>query len=94
VARRLVKQPQGNWLLFKLSITVDLIAQLRRNPEQLYNLEPRQFEELIAELLASFGWSVEPTGATRDGGYDILGISSRLLKNPRPVGEWGNFSWG
>lgn len=44
----------------------------------MFCLQPRQFEELTAEILASQGWHVRLTSATRDGGYDIFGIS----KNP------------
>lgn len=41
----------------------------------MHALRPRQFEELIAEILASFGWQVQLTKATRDGGYDIYAIT-------------------
>lgn len=57
------------------SLTTDLIAHIKRNPEQIYSMAARQFEELVAEILASYGWRVELTGATRDGGYDIFAIS-------------------
>ena len=40
-----------------------------------YRLKPRQFEELIAEILASYGWQVRLTAPTKDGGYDIYAIS-------------------
>ncbi|HEY5813785.1 MAG TPA: restriction endonuclease [Terrimicrobiaceae bacterium] len=36
------------------------------------SLSPREFEELIALLLARFGWKVELTPATRAGGVDIF----------------------
>jgi restriction system protein len=56
-------------------ITAELIAHIKKSPDQLYSIEPRQFEELIAEILTSYGWRVELTAATRDGGYDIFAIS-------------------
>lgn len=59
-------------------ISAALIAQLKRTPEDLYSLHPRIFEELVAEILAGFGWRVELSKATRDGGYDILGISTDI----------------
>jgi hypothetical protein len=43
-----------------------------KNPNLLDSLSPREFEELIALLLARFGWKVELTPATRDGGVDIF----------------------
>lgn len=49
-----------------------VIAKLRKQPESIFSLEPRKFEELLAELLTDMGWDVELTKATRDGGKDIL----------------------
>lgn len=51
---------------------IKLIAE---NPKSLHSLKPREFEELVAELLTSFGWQVKLTPPTRDGGFDMLGIS-------------------
>lgn len=48
-----------------------LRAQLRSNPDQIFELEPRRFEELVASLLAEQGFTVELTPTSRDGGYDI-----------------------
>jgi restriction system protein len=35
--------------------------------------------ELIAELLASYGWTVDLTKQTRDGGYDIFALRKDAL---------------
>ncbi|MCK9688903.1 pentapeptide repeat-containing protein [Scleromatobacter humisilvae] len=51
-----------------------LIEFLRRNPKRLHDIHWRAFEEVIAEILSSFGWSVQLTQPSKDGGYDILGI--------------------
>jgi hypothetical protein len=56
-------------------ITTELINYLKKHPRAMYEIKPRQFEELIAEILASYGWQVNLTPATRDGGYDIYAIS-------------------
>lgn len=53
----------------------DIFEQIRENPCALDELTPRAFEELVAELLASFGWEVNLTPSTRDGGYDILAVA-------------------
>jgi hypothetical protein len=53
----------------------DLIEKLRANPELLYELPPGQFEEIVAELLASFGWQVNLTSQKWDSGRDILAVS-------------------
>jgi hypothetical protein len=43
-------------------------------PEDLFQLTPRQFEEFIAELWERFGYQVELTKRTRDGGRDVVAI--------------------
>jgi hypothetical protein len=55
--------------------TTEAISACVANPDQLRSLEPSLFEAVIAELLAGFGWEVSLTGRSRDGGYDILGIT-------------------
>lgn len=49
-----------------------IIERLKRQPSSIYDLPPRKFEELIADLLKDLGYEVELTPATRDGGKDIL----------------------
>lgn len=49
-----------------------LIQYLASNPEAMYGMQPRQFEELVAELLVRQGMEVELTPQTRDGGRDII----------------------
>lgn len=53
----------------------ELIKYIAKNPNELYTLRPRLFEELIAEILRSHNWEIELTPETRDGGFDILAIS-------------------
>lgn len=53
----------------------DRIDAVRSNPDLLNELGSREFEEFVAELLASFGWDISITAATRDGGHDLLAIS-------------------
>jgi uncharacterized protein YjbI with pentapeptide repeats len=60
------------------TINDELISHLRMNPKEIYKIKPRQFEELIAELLASFGWDVALTPPSKDGGYDIFAITKDI----------------
>lgn len=53
----------------------ELVRRVAESPDFLDGLTPREFEELVAELLAGHGWEVSLTPQTRDGGYDILGVS-------------------
>lgn len=55
-----------------LTFTDVLIAKLKKSPADLFKISPRQFEEVIADLLSGMGMEVELTPATRDGGKDIL----------------------
>lgn len=60
------------------SVNVELIAFLKKEPRGLYQIQPHVFEELVAELLANYGWQVDVTKRTRDGGYDIFAIKQDI----------------
>lgn len=57
-----------------------LIAYFANNPEKLKIIDRRLFEELIAELFDGFGFKVELTQKTRDGGRDIIAIKNEETK--------------
>lgn len=75
-----------------------LVEHLKRQPHDLYVLQPRNFEELVARLLEDQGWEVTLTKQTRDGGRDILAflktdvgrflclIEAKKFAPSRPVG--------
>jgi len=75
-----------------------LIQRLRKQPRDLFRISPRQFEEVIADLLSGMGMEVELTPATRDGGKDILAymqteigkfltlVEAKQYDERRPVG--------
>jgi restriction endonuclease Mrr len=81
-----------------IAVTDDLVSKLKRNPEDVYRLTPRKFEELIAEILKDRGWEVELTKETRDGGKDIIAyretdvgkllclVEAKRYRRDRPVG--------
>jgi|HubBroStandDraft_6_1064221.scaffolds.fasta_scaffold1082890_1 hypothetical protein len=53
--------------------------------ETLLQMGSREFEQLVAEIWKRFGYEVELTKATRDGGYDVVAVkqgkemASRIL---------------
>lgn len=49
-----------------------IFHRLARRPQDLFEISPREFEQVVAELLADSGYKVELTPPTRDGGYDIV----------------------
>jgi hypothetical protein len=51
-----------------------LVERLSKNPEELRTLDRRLFEELVAEIFHGFGYEVELTKRTRDGGRDVIAI--------------------
>lgn len=66
-------------------MTIDdhIKAYFKQNPDDLYKLSSRKFEELVASIIKDMGFDVELTSATRDGGRDIIasirtGISNFL----------------
>ncbi len=56
-----------------------LIEKIKTDPRTLDEISPREFEELIGELLGSLGWQINLTSQTRDGGYDIFAKSKDLV---------------
>lgn len=60
----------------KSSVIVDINDEIKKylnnHPEKLYELTPRKFEELVADIFKDLGFDVELTKATRDGGRDII----------------------
>jgi restriction endonuclease Mrr len=61
-----------------VAVNDDLLRVLAKNPTLLYELKPRKFEELIAELFYKQGFDVQLTKATRDGGRDIIAVSKSM----------------
>ncbi|RKS23767.1 restriction system protein [Pseudomonas sp. WPR_5_2] len=57
----------------------DLITALKSNPALIREISSRDFEELIAEIFRKKGFHVELTKRTRDGGKDIIAISTDKL---------------
>lgn len=55
-----------------VTINEQLIQRLKKEPSDLFKISPRQFEEVVAELLTGMGMEVQLTQETRDGGKDIL----------------------
>ena len=80
------------------TVSDDFQKKLADNPSLLYEISPRGFEEIVAELLSRQGYSVELTPASRDGGKDIyiatkdsLGsflylVECKRIAPDRPVG--------
>lgn len=60
-------------------INSKLIKHFLDHPNDLRSMDSRHFEELIAELFDGFGYRVELTVATRDGGRDVIAIGNQVV---------------
>ena len=49
-----------------------IAEEILRNPEFLFEFDPRKFEEFIAASYDREGWAVELTPRSRDGGRDVI----------------------
>lgn len=71
---------EGCEIIQEPSVEVDYIPepvlsvyeQILYNPQSVYDLEPWEFEELVAEVLMRNGFNAKVTQKTRDGGKDIV----------------------
>jgi len=61
---------------FFKSINDTLVQRLRRNPDDLYRLHPKVFEDLIVEIFKSEGYVTEliQSWNQADGGVDIIAV--------------------
>lgn len=60
-------------------VNAELLRRAQKNPELMYELTPRRFEELTATLFESLGFEVELTPASKDGGKDLYIARSDVL---------------
>lgn len=69
----LYKAPANERVLSPIITDIDseLIEHLTKHPELLRKVDPRRFEEIIAELFKRRGFEVVLTPPTKDGGVDI-----------------------
>lgn len=61
-------------IITETSRVKEIIKRIYLENSFLNQLEPRKFEEIIAELLFEKGFEVELTKQTRDNGYDIIAL--------------------
>jgi restriction system protein len=68
-------------------INKSILQKIDRNPNEIYHLNSRQFEELVAELFEERGYNVKLTQQTRDGGKDLIIINKGMLGDFLIYGE-------
>lgn len=60
-------------------VNKSLIEKVAQNPEILYSIQPREFEEMVCELFEKKGYKVKLTKQTHDGGKDIIVLNDSML---------------
>lgn len=68
------KEPKKSIIIDLSPAWDDFTKRITANPELLHKMHSRKFEELIAEVFSSYGFEVELTARTRDGGFDIIAV--------------------
>ncbi|RYZ88665.1 MAG: restriction endonuclease, partial [Proteobacteria bacterium] len=53
-----------------------MLERIYCDHSRIHELHPRQFEELMAELMMRDGWRVDLTKQSRDGGHDLVCLKS------------------
>jgi restriction endonuclease len=69
-----------------------LCEYLYQNPNYLHQLNPHDFELLAGEIFRTFGWIVDFTTRTRDGGYDVIAIKRSFPTDMSVLVEAKRFS--
>ena len=57
-----------------------MIMRIAQNPEMIYNISPREFEEVIEQVLKDQGFETTLTQQTRDDGRDIIATKYEMGK--------------
>lgn len=61
--------------LFRMELVdagAELAQHFAKNPEMLREIDPRQFEQIMAAVFRNRGFDVTLTRPTRDGGFDLM----------------------
>jgi hypothetical protein len=63
-------------------INSELMYLFSQQPDLLFGVTPRMFEQIVAEIFRKFNMEVMLTKRTRDGGYDIIAFDdTKYTKN-------------
>jgi hypothetical protein len=71
--------PPGALLTAYRQVNEELIRRLARRPELLREVDPRKFEEIVADIFADLKFQTQLTPRTRDGGRDVLAVRSETF---------------
>ncbi|MFO7655645.1 MAG: restriction endonuclease [Bacteroidales bacterium] len=79
-SRKLVKLDMSNYQVLTFNhLDPTLYKILNKNPKLLNNLDWRVFEVLLADILSYYGYEIELTKKTHDGGVDIVAFKDKNI---------------
>lgn len=89
--------PDSKLIQISSDISSNFVIHFLEHPKDLELINRGLFEELIAHIFKRFGYTVELTKRTRDGGRDIIAVKSQIVsvkyliecKRPDPNGYVG-----
>lgn len=73
--------PPKEITLSLIEVNKSLLSKIKENEQLIEKLTPREFEELVCEILDKNGLSVCLTKQTCDGGKDIIVCENKLIGN-------------
>lgn len=65
-------KPAKTFIANVREINETIMRLVAQDPDVIYQLPPRRFEEISAEMFTRLGYKVELTPASRDGGKDLI----------------------
>lgn len=67
-----IDKPSAEMDYFLPEPVLSIYEEILQNPGYVYNLEPCEFEELVADVFRRMGFNADVTQKTHDGGKDIV----------------------
>lgn len=75
--------PRAHQSVVWVSPLTERLIKLLRQGHNWKEIDARAFEEIVAELFDGFGYEVELTKRTRDGGRDVVAIRHSTIKDDK-----------
>lgn len=67
-----IDKPSAEMDYYLPELVLSIYEEILQNPGYVYNLEPCEFEELVADVFRRMGFNAIVTQKTHDGGKDIV----------------------
>jgi hypothetical protein len=82
VEDKLIKSSNRTSSIYLPEFDTKLYSSIISHPQLMHNITWREFEYLLAKILASFEYEIELQKGTKDGGIDIIAIKKSDIMGP------------